>query len=51
MLYCKTSGRGALAAKSLTDMGYIEVKSIDGGFDAWVAADKPINKPKEIDFD
>lgn len=45
VLYCKTSGRAALAACSLHDMGYLNVKSIAGGFDAWSAAGKTIVKP------
>jgi rhodanese-related sulfurtransferase len=45
VLYCKTSGRAALAAASLHDMGYLHVKSIAGGFDAWVSAGKPIIDP------
>lgn len=38
VLYCKTSGRAALAAVQLKEMGYLKVSSIAGGFDAWVAA-------------
>eukprot|EP01037_Dinobryon_pediforme_P008748 gene8748-8839_t len=38
VLYCKTSGRAALAARAMQDMGYLQVQSIAGGFDAWVAA-------------
>ncbi|WP_248807397.1 rhodanese-like domain-containing protein [Pseudomonas sp. MWU13-2100] len=45
VLYCKTSGRAALAAASLHNMGYRHVKSITGGFDAWVSAKKPIVGP------
>ena len=45
VLYCKTSGRAALAACTLHDMGYLNVKSIAGGFDAWAAAGKPVAKP------
>jgi rhodanese-related sulfurtransferase len=45
VVYCKTSGRAALAARSLHDMGYLSVTSIAGGFDAWVAAGKPVAKP------
>ncbi len=45
VLYCKTSGRAALAACALHDMGYLNVKSIAGGFDAWSAAGKPVVKP------
>jgi rhodanese-related sulfurtransferase len=46
VLYCKTSGRAALAANALHDMGYLHVTSIGGGFDAWVAAGKPVVKPQ-----
>jgi rhodanese-related sulfurtransferase len=45
VLYCKTSGRAALAACALHDMGYLQVKSITGGFDAWAGAGKPVVKP------
>jgi rhodanese-related sulfurtransferase len=45
VLYCKTSGRAALAACALQDMGYLNVRSIAGGFDAWTAAGKKIVKP------
>lgn len=40
VLYCKTSGRAALAACALQEMGYLQVQSIAGGFDAWQAAGK-----------
>lgn len=45
VLYCKTSGRAALAANSLRNMGYAHVLSIPGGYDAWVNAGKPTDKP------
>ncbi len=45
VLYCKTSGRAALAACAMHDMGYLNVKSIAGGIDAWIAAGRPIVKP------
>ena len=45
VLYCKTSGRAALAAVQLHAMGYRNVSSIAGGFDAWIAAGKPTVKP------
>ena len=51
VLYCKTSGRAALAAATLQDMGYLKVKSIAGGFDAWVAAGLPVAKPAMPSFD
>ncbi|MDD2880696.1 MAG: rhodanese-like domain-containing protein [Rhodoferax sp.] len=51
LLYCKTSGRAALAAAALHEMGYLNVKSIAGGFDAWAAAGKPVAKPETPSFD
>ncbi|MDO8180023.1 MAG: rhodanese-like domain-containing protein [Undibacterium sp.] len=51
VIYCKTSGRAALAASALHDMGYLKVKSIAGGFDAWAGAGKPIAKPSLPKFD
>jgi rhodanese-related sulfurtransferase len=51
VLYCKTSGRAALAALQLRAMGYLKVTSITGGYDAWVAAGKPIAKPTLPSFE
>ena len=51
VLYCKTSGRAALAACALHDMGYLSVKSISGGFDAWVNTGKPVVKPSLPTFE
>lgn len=51
VLYCKTSGRAALAACALHDMGYLNVKSISGGFDAWANAGKPVVKPSLPTFE
>jgi len=51
LLYCKTSGRAALAAVALHEMGYLNVRSIAGGFDAWAAAGKPVAKPAAPSFE
>jgi len=51
VVYCKTSGRAALAAKSLQEMGYVNVKSIAGGFDVWLEQGQPIARPEDIDYD
>jgi rhodanese-related sulfurtransferase len=40
VLYCGTGGRSALAAKTLIDMGYEDVSSLAGGYDAWCAAEE-----------
>lgn len=51
VLYCKSSGRAALAACALHDMGYLNVQSIAGGFDAWAGAGKPVAKPQRPTFE
>lgn len=51
ILYCKTSGRAALCANTLKTMGYLHVKSIAGGIDAWIAEGKPIATPNQPSFD
>ena len=51
VLYCKPSGRAALAACAMRDMGYLQVQSIAGGFDAWAAAGKPVASPEPPSFD
>lgn len=50
VLYCKTSGRSALAAASLKQMGYVNVTSIAGGYDAWAAAGMETVKPNLPEF-
>lgn len=51
VLYCKTSGRAALAAQTMQSMGYLNVSSIAGGFDAWAAAGKSVVKPEQPSFE
>ena len=51
VLYCKTSGRAALAAIAMQDMGYLHVESIAGGMDAWMAAGRPVVSPSPPSFD
>ena len=46
VLYCGTGGRSTLAAKSLDDMGFQNVKSMDGGIVAWAEAKLPLDLPK-----
>ena len=50
VLYCKSGGRAALCAQSLQAMGYLDVKSIAGGYDAWVQAGLPTQVPAAPDF-
>ena len=51
VLYCKTSGRAALSAVALQEMGYLNVQSLAGGLDAWVSAGKPVVKPQSPSFE
>nr|WP_239058055.1 rhodanese-like domain-containing protein [Crenobacter caeni] len=45
VVYCKTSGRAALVACALKEMGYRNVTSILGGYDAWLAEGRPLVTP------
>lgn len=42
VLYCKGGNRSALAAATLQDLGYTDVVSVEGGYDAWVQAGYPV---------
>jgi rhodanese-related sulfurtransferase len=42
VLHCAGGGRSALAADTLQQMGYANVAHLDGGFNAWKAADQPV---------
>ena len=44
-VYCQGGGRGALAAQSLQELGYTDVTSIEGGFQAWHKAGYPMQVP------
>lgn len=51
VIYCKNSGRAALSARVMKEMGYTNVQSISGGIEAWQAAGKPVVKPSLPEFD
>lgn len=42
ILHCAGGGRSALAADTLQQMGYANVAHLDGGFNAWKAAERPV---------
>jgi rhodanese-related sulfurtransferase len=42
ILHCAGGGRSALAADTLQQMGYADVAHLEGGFNAWKAADRPV---------
>ena len=41
-LYCRSGGRSALAAATLQSMGFTNVWSLAGGFDAWTSQNHPV---------
>ncbi len=43
VLYCRTGGRSALAADSLRQLGFTDVCSLAGGFEAWRNADLSVS--------
>lgn len=51
VIYCKTSGRAALSVVAMQSMGFQNVVSLAGGFDAWVAGGHPVAKPRDISFE
>lgn len=42
LLYCKVGGRSALAAATLQEMGFRDVAHLDGGFEGWRLAGRPV---------
>lgn len=45
ILYCASSGRSALAADMLRQLGYADVAHLEGGIKAWAEAGKPVARP------
>ena len=46
IVYCKSEKRGILAAESLKQLGYKNVKYLEGGYDAYNPNQDPNAKPK-----
>ena len=44
VLFCASGWRSALAAKTLQDMGFSNIRDMEGGFAAWKTAGLPITK-------
>lgn len=49
VLYCASGVRSTLAAATLRAMGYLDVKSLTGGFAGWQAAGLPCAKVEGLD--
>lgn len=51
LIYCRTSGRAALSAVQLQKLGYSNVVSLAGGYEAWNSENRPTEKPEPINFE
>ena len=47
--YCAAGTRSALVAKTLKDLGYTDVVSMDGGFTKWKSEGRPRETPQVLD--
>ena len=45
VLFCASGGRSALAASTLSQLGYTDVAHLDGGMKAWRSAGRPVAHP------
>lgn len=48
LIYCKTGGRGALAAQALSRMGFSRVINLAVGFDGWAGSGMPTEKDPAV---
>ena len=48
VVLCASGGRSLLAAKTLREMGYRDVRSMTGGINAWKAAGLPITPGADV---
>jgi rhodanese-related sulfurtransferase len=51
LIYCRTSGRAALSTVQLQRIGYSNLISMLGGFEAWAKETRPVEMPAPISFD
>ena len=49
VVYCAIGHRGAMAMSALRLLGYTDVRSLGGGFNAWTKANLPVEKGKPAD--
>jgi sulfur-carrier protein adenylyltransferase/sulfurtransferase len=48
VLYCAGGTRSALAARTLVELGYTDVRSMAGGFTAWKRGGHPVHIPRSL---
>lgn len=46
IVYCSSGKRSALAARTLQEMGFTNVTSLEGGYAAWRDGQQPIGPPR-----
>ncbi|RZU31754.1 rhodanese-like domain-containing protein [Blastococcus saxobsidens] len=46
ILFCASGGRSALAASTLSQLGYADVAHLDGGMKAWRSDGRPVVHPE-----
>jgi len=51
LIYCRTSGRAALSAVQLQKLGYSNLISMAGGYEAWAKENRPTETPAPINFE
>ena len=51
VLYCASGARSAFAARTLAELGYTNVVSMDGGFNRWKDIGLPFDVPKALSSD
>ena len=51
VVYCAGGARSALAAKTLGELGYVDVVSMVGGFNKWKDEGKPWSAPRTLSAD
>jgi rhodanese-related sulfurtransferase len=51
LIYCRTSGRAALSAVQLQKIGYTNIISMLGGYEAWAKEGRPSETPAPINFE
>ncbi len=49
VVYCAAGSRSAFAAKTLEDLGYVDVVSLTGGFTDWKRNGLPVEIPQSLD--
>lgn len=47
LLFCASSGRSAMAAAVMQQMGFKNIRNINGGITAWKAAELPVKIPSQ----